>query len=250
MSESNVIEDQDVVSIADCQAQLRERGWTILPPHLLHDGARAALAHFGRIIPQLHGLETYEVTLKPGFEKLPFSQSRNEIGPHTEAPVYDPPPKYLALHCHRQAKCGGGQTLLADGMAYYEALSPELKGWVAQNEVAFTSTPMPGSSEKRVHRAKLLEERDGAQLFRFSYNQFHYGDVNPSESDMNSSSFAQYAGTPLGEIAQGCERFFYDNVIPVLVPEGSLLIWDNQRMMHARSEYQDPVRHLTRYWLS
>jgi alpha-ketoglutarate-dependent taurine dioxygenase len=39
-------------------------------------------------------------------------------------------------------------------------------------------------------------------------------------------------------------------MVQVLIPEGSMLIWDNQRLMHARSEYQDPVRHLTRYWLS
>jgi hypothetical protein len=67
---------------------------------------------------------------------------------------------------------------------------------------------------------------------------------------MASSSFEQYAGTPLGDIAQLAERFFYDKVIPVLIPESSMLIWDNQRLMHARSEYQDPVRHLTRYWLN
>jgi hypothetical protein len=249
MSESNVIEEV-TASIEQCRSELLERGWTILSPDLLRDGPRPALAHFGRIVQQFHGQDTFEVTLKPGFDKLPFSQSKNEIGPHTEAPVYDPPPKYLALHCHRQAKCGGGQTLLADGYAFFQSLSPDLKHWAEHNEVAFSATAMPGSSEKRIHRARLLEDRDGARVFRFSYNQFHYGDVNPSESDMASSSFEQYAGTPLGDIAQLAERFFYDKVIPVLIPESSMLIWDNQRLMHARSEYQDPVRHLTRYWLN
>ncbi|MGJ7916943.1 TauD/TfdA family dioxygenase [Massilia sp. LXY-6] len=249
MSESNVIE-KVTASIDMCKAELLERGWTILAPDLLRDGPRAALAHFGRIIPQLNGEETYEVTLKPGFDKLPYSQSKNEIGPHTEAPVYDPPPKYLALHCHRQAQCGGGQTLLADGFAFHQSLSPDLQQWMEQNEVEFSSSAVPGVSEQLLHRARLLEEKDGARVFRFSYNQFHYGDVNPSESDMTSSSFAQYAGTPPGNIAKLAERFFYRHVIPVLIPEGSLLIWDNQRLMHARSEYKDPVRHLTRYWLS
>lgn len=247
MSESNVLE-QPVAGIAGCRIELFERGWTILPPHLLHDGARPALAHFGRIVPQFHGQETFDVTLKPGFEKLPFSQSKNEIGPHTEAPVYDPPPKYLALHCHRQAACGGGQTLLADGFAFYASLDPELKAWAEQNEVAFSATATPGRPEKRVHRAKLLEHRNGARVFRFSFNQFHYGDVNPSEGDL-AAPIQHYADDPLSRIVQAGERFFYENVIPVLIPESSMLIWDNQRLMHARSEYQDPVRHLTRYWL-
>lgn len=248
MSESNVTE-KTAAGIAQCKSELLERGWTILPPDLLRDGARPALAHFGRIVPQLNGEETYEVTLKPGFENLPYSQSKNGIGPHTEAPVYDTPPKYLALHCHRQAQCGGGQTLLADGFALYQSLSPELKQWAEQNEVVFSSTPQPGSTELRVRHAKLLEEKDGAKVFRFSYNQFRFGDVNPSESHVAAPA-RQYADTPLGHIAQFGESFFYENVIPVLIPEGSMLIWDNHRLMHARSQYKDPVRHLTRYWLS
>jgi alpha-ketoglutarate-dependent taurine dioxygenase len=246
MSESNVMEAS--AGIARCKAELQERGWTILPRDLLRDGPRPALAHFGRIIPQFNGEETYEVTLKPGFEKLPFSQSKNAIGPHTEAPVYDPPPKYLALHCHRQAGCGGGPTLLADGFAFYESLSPDLKAWADGNDVAFTASAMPGT-ERRLYRTKLLEEKAGAKLFRFSYNQFRFGDVNPSEGDLASAA-GQAAQSPLGRIAECGETFFYENMIQVLIPEGSMLIWDNQRLMHARSKYTDPVRHLTRYWLS
>ena len=248
MSESNVM-DSTAAGIDRCKAELRERGWTILPRELLRDGPRPALAHFGRIVPQFNGEETFEVTLKPGFEKLPFSQSQNEIGPHTEAPVYDPPPKYLALHCHRQAQCGGGQTLLADGFAFYDSLSPELKAWADHNDVAFYASAMPGTTERRVRHVRLLEDVGGSKRFRFSYNQFHFGDVNPSESDLASPT-EQYAGTPMGRIVQCGEKYFYEHVIPVLIPEGSMLIWDNQRMMHARSKYSDPVRHLTRYWLN
>jgi alpha-ketoglutarate-dependent taurine dioxygenase len=245
MSESNVIEAS--AGIARCKAELREQGWTILSRDLLRDGPRPALAHFGRIVPQFNGEETYEVTLKPGFEKLPFSQSKNAIGPHTEAPVYDPPPKYLALHCHRQAQCGGGQTLLADGFAFHASLSPELKAWADGNDVVFTASAMPGA-ERRLYRTRLVEEKDGARLFRFSYNQFRFGDVNPSEGDLAAGG-GQAVQSPLGRIAECGEKFFYENMIQVLIPEGSMLIWDNQRLMHARSKYTDPVRHLTRYWL-
>ena len=34
----------------------------------------------------------------------------------------------------------------------------------------------------------------------------------------------------------------------VLIPDGSLLIWDNQRMLHARSENHDRSRRLTGFW--
>jgi alpha-ketoglutarate-dependent taurine dioxygenase len=36
----------------------------------------------------------------------------------------------------------------------------------------------------------------------------------------------------------------------VLIPEGAILLWDNQRMLHARSAYRDLRRRLTRYWLA
>jgi hypothetical protein len=245
MSESNVVEAGP--GIARCRAELLEQGWTILSRDLLRDGPRPALAHFGRIVPQFNGEETYEVTLKPGFEKLPFSQSKNSIGPHTEAPVYDPPPKYLALHCHRQATCGGGQTLLADGFAFHDSLSPDLKAWARDNDVVFLASAMPGMS-RRQHHTRLMEEKDGVRLFRFSYNQFRFGDVNPSEGDFASPG--HYTQTPLGRIAEAGEKFFYEHMIQVLIPEGSMLIWDNQRLMHARGKYSDPVRHLTRYWLA
>lgn len=230
------------------KAQAQERGWTILQPELLLDGVPAALAHFGSIIPQFNGLDTFEVTYKPGFESVPYSQSKNSIGPHTEAPVYDPPPKYLALHCHRQAKCGGGQTLLADGFAFYRSLDPVLKQWASENTIAFTAAAQPGSEERRVHHAPIMGEEGGVQVFRFSYNLFRFGDVNPSEADIASAS-ERNSTDPLGRIAQLGEHFFEENVIPVLIPEGCVLIWDNQRLMHARSKYADPVRHLTRYWL-
>ena len=46
------------------------------------------------------------------------------------------------------------------------------------------------------------------------------------------------------------EAYFVEHNIPVLIPDGCMLIWDNWRMIHARSRYTDPARHLTRYWLA
>ncbi|WP_414441270.1 TauD/TfdA family dioxygenase [Burkholderia sp. 22PA0106] len=231
------------------QDALREHGWTVLEPELLRDDVPGTLRRFGVFIPQFNGLETYEVTYKPGFDALPYSQSKNGIGPHTEAPVYDPPPKYLALHCHRQAACGGGQTLLSDGFAFFKSLTPELQQWARTHPIAFSATTEPGSTQRRQHDAPMMREENGEPVFRFSYNLFRFGDVNPSESDMAAASAADDAG-PLARIALQGEAFFLDNMISVLIPEGSVLIWDNRRLMHARSQYTDPVRHLTRYWIN
>ena len=47
MSELKVI-DNTAASIAGCRSELLQRGWTVLPPHLLHDGARLPYAKFPR----------------------------------------------------------------------------------------------------------------------------------------------------------------------------------------------------------
>jgi alpha-ketoglutarate-dependent taurine dioxygenase len=248
MIEKTMAERSAPATVEACKTELAARGWVILGPHLLRDGARATLSQFGTIIPQFNDQETFEVTLKDGFASLPYSQSTNAIGPHTEAPVYDPPPRYLALDCHRQARCGGGQTLLADGFDFYESLSVELKTWARDSWIDFTADAQPGSSQRRTHRARLVSQDGGATVFRFSYNQFRYGNVNPSEADIESAT-AREDDAPLSRIARRGEAFFYEKVIPVLIPDGSLLIWDNHRLMHARSQYSDSSRRLTRYWL-
>ena len=66
----------------------------------------------GDLIPQYNGLLTHEVTYRPGSKDR--SQSANVTSARTEAPGRHPSPAYLALFCHRQARCGGGHTDLLD----------------------------------------------------------------------------------------------------------------------------------------
>jgi len=229
--------------------ELAEQGWTLLQPEELSADLYQTLAPFGRVIPQFNGLYTFEVTLKPGFDDLPYSQSMNGIGPHTEAPVYDPPPHYLVLHCHHQAPCGGGYTQLADGLEFLKTLPADLKDWIKHNPVAFNATAKPGETTRRVLEEYIFKANTEGDIFRFSYNQFHYGDVNPSREDLSAPE-ARNSGTPLGRIAALGEQFFLEHSTPLLIPDGCVLIWDNWRLMHARSQYSDPKRHLTRYWLA
>lgn len=229
--------------------ELTERGWTVIEPSQFKVDVPTTLELFGHVMPQFGGQTTFEITFKPGFDDLPYSQSKNGIGPHTEAPVYDPPPRYLALHCHRQATCGGGHTSLADGYAFLKSLEeqhPELRQWIDQNKVEFGATNTPGQPGKRSLNASLLED---GKVFRFSFNQFHYGDVNPSKEALQTSNVA-HSETPLAKIARLGEQYFLEHATPVLIPENCVLLWDNWWLMHARSEFTDPARHLTRYWLA
>lgn len=227
---------------------LAERGWVILNPKIVNGDPKATLLNFGKPVLQYNGQETFEVKYKPGYDDVPYSQSLNGIGAHTEAPAEELPPKYLALFCHRQATCGGGHTLLADGVAFYKTgLSADLRAWADQNEVAFGAATKPGSAKRWEWRAPILCTVKDDFILRFSYNLFRYGDANPSEFIVNNSPFKK---TPLTRIAEQGERYFYENKISVLIPEKSILIWNNHKFLHGRGQFSDPKRHLTRYWLS
>ncbi len=235
-------------TIEQSQALLAEQGWAVLEPALLAPGARPVLEHFGRIVPQYNGQETFDVMVKPGFSGVPYSQSSNAIGPHTEVPVADPPPRYLALHCHRQARCGQGHTMLADGLQFCEGLG-ELGQYATDDPIEFSATVEPGSRSRQVLRAPMLSVQGAARIFRFSYNLFRFGDVNPSDDDVVKSAGTLNADASLVRLAQLGEDFFRAHRTRVLIPDGAMLIWDNHRLMHARSQFSDTARHLTRYWL-
>lgn len=238
-----IIED----TIAEAKATIAKRGWVIIDETLALPTVDSFLARFGKLVPQLNGRLSNEITLKPGYESLPFSQSQNGIGPHTEAPVYEEPPRYLVLHCHVQAKCGQGQTELADCAAFFCSLPEQLQQRVKNELVTFRARPGNGESARQERLFPLVTTSVGRAVYRFSYNQFCFGDVNPTEEDIANRADAE---PWLEELAERGERFFIENRESILIPDRNIFIWDNHRFMHARGSYKDPARFLTRYWLA
>lgn len=235
-------------TIADAVAALANCGWAVLDPSLVPENPVALLGRFGRILPQYDGSDTHEVMPRPGFSALPYSQSSNGIGPHTEAPVMATPPRYLALHCHRQARCGGGHTALADGLAFCAALPLHLQRSLRERQIDFHATA-PNDESRRMHlRAPILSYPNGSAVLRFSANLFRYGDVNPAGAAVQRSPDAGGSDW-LGDLAERADVHFRTHPIRILIPDHAMLIWDNHRLMHARGAFTDVGRHLTRYWL-
>jgi len=226
------------------RAVLDEHGYALIRDVGDQDAAAELLREIGELIPQYHGTLTHEVTYRPGNEGRSYSQSVNTILAHTEAPGWDPSPAYLALFCHQQAQCGGGHTDLLD----VESLLPELD----QAQLALLTEAeldFPGPAPRPVRTALLRTRADGKRLLRFSFNLLTSGDYDPP---LDSTPAADRL--PLGEAGRELAHFVSDKFQrlrqSILIPDGALLIWDNQRMLHARSSYADKARHLTRFWVS
>jgi hypothetical protein len=203
--------------------------------------AEELVRSLGGLIPQDDGLLTHEVTYRTGNDNRSYSQSANTILAHTEAPGRHPSLAYLALFCHRQARGGGGHTDLLDVRRLVGALDADELALMTDAELHF---PGPDGG---VHSTMLSTDAEGNTVTRFSYNLLSTSDSDPTRgADVDPSRL------PLGEagrrLAHRVSDLFRELHTSVLIPDGSLLIWDNQRMLHARSEYRDRSRHLTRFW--
>ncbi|MFE0172322.1 GntG family PLP-dependent aldolase [Streptomyces sp. NPDC059002] len=205
------------------------------------------LQQLGRLIPQYSGALEHEVVYRPGNDHRAYSQSRNAIRAHTEAPGWHPSPRYLALYCHRQARCGGGHTDLLDIRRLLELLEPADAELFTGPVMVFPGPESQAAGPGPVTVPMLTREGDRSVL-RFSYNLLtahHYDpplDAAPPPEQL-----------PLGargvELAHRVAALFDEHREQHLIPDDGLLVWDNQRMLHARSEYADTARHLTRYWV-
>ncbi|QIB47727.1 TauD/TfdA family dioxygenase [Streptomyces aureoverticillatus] len=203
----------------------------------------------GRFVPQYTGTVEHEVVYRPGNDDRAYSQSRNTIRAHTEAPGWDPSPRHLALYCHRQARCGGGHTDLLDLKVLEKLIGPAEHTLLTGPLLAF---PGPGGGARTgapVTVPMLYEEDDGRPVLRFSYNLLTAADYDAA---LDAAPAPEHL--PLGQagadLARHVGELFDQYRTQILIPDGHLLVWDNQRMLHARSEYRDEGRHLTRYWIA
>ncbi|MDZ4264261.1 MAG: hypothetical protein U1D00_00900 [Mycobacterium sp.] len=157
------------------------------------------------------------------------SQGADTISAHTRAPGWNLGPAYLALFCHRRRRRGAGRTDLLDMRKLVGALDADELALMTSAEMHF---PGPDGG---VHTTMLSTDADGNTVTRFSYDLLTAAD-----------------GPPLGEagrrLAHRVDDVFGELSTSVIIPNGSLLIWDNQRMLHALPDNHDRTGRLTELW--
>ncbi|MCS7476820.1 TauD/TfdA family dioxygenase [Umezawaea endophytica] len=228
--------------VAEVRAKVEQDGFALVRGLGGQRNAIPLLQALGTLLPQYKGGLEHDVTYVPGFEGKSYSQSVNTILAHTEAPGWDPSPRYLALYCHHQARCGGGYTDLFDGRRLIELLAPEEIRLLTDHPITF---PGPGGGV----RTSLFSGDGGRAVLRFSYNLLTTGGYDP-DLDRVPAAEELPLGQAGGDLAEKVSALFAEHRTPLLIPDDALLVWDNQRMLHARSEYADQDRHLVRYWIA
>jgi gamma-butyrobetaine dioxygenase len=176
----------------------------------------------------------FDVRVEPDPENL--ANSAREITPHTDNPYRDPVPTIQLLHCLSNA-AGGGHTGLVDGFAVAELLR---QSHPDEFEV-LTSTPRTfwysgGGTELRTSQPLIhLDPRGRIRGVRF--NNRSAGPLRAPHDEVERYYRAYRRWT----------RLLWDEQarLTLRMEPGDCLIFDNTRILHARTAFTDvSERHL------
>jgi trimethyllysine dioxygenase len=152
------------------------------------------------------------------------------IGPHTDGTYAFDAPGYQMFHC-RAADCTGGENVLIDGFKIAELMRREHP----EDFKALTEIAIPGQyldHERGVHlmaRRPLFRLNDLGDLVQVSYNNHDRAPFTLSAAQQKTfyRALATFATYCKDESLQYRRR---------LLP-GSVLLFDNWRVLHARDAY-------------
>ncbi|HEX5568660.1 MAG TPA: TauD/TfdA family dioxygenase, partial [Streptomyces sp.] len=159
--------------------ELLDQGYTLVEGVRTDEDATRVLSGLGTLMPQYDGHLRYQVKFAPGFEGRRYSKSTNTILVHTEAPGWNPPPRYLALHCRVQATCGSGHTQLADAYRFFAELPAAERDDAHNRAVHWVGHNTSGKGSEGIHRPMVERTADGRSTVRFSYNLLTAGHYDP-----------------------------------------------------------------------
>ena len=186
------------------------------------------LSRLGPFVPQYSGELIRDIRPDSNLARGMISADGfTDLRPHTEWYEFPGlPPRYVALWCVRPCLDEGGETTIADGYRLLELFSAGERERLAKELRSWRSHPTVGV--ERVARHPILEQHDGVLILRFS----------TLDLSIDDELTARY-------IEAGVE-FFEKERFAIKMRRGSLLVWDNWRMIHARNSFTDPGRHLRR----
>jgi alpha-ketoglutarate-dependent taurine dioxygenase len=221
-------------SIQEYKEVLRQQGYVNfveIPDDFNH---LELVQQFGDLMPQYDGELVWSIKADPRFADVYHSLNNKPLLPHTECYEFPGlPPKYLALWCIKAPEDRGGQTTLADGYAFLNSLTAKERDKLSSHRYEFHSTAgLQKSNLGGTARHPIYDLSAEEPIFRYSFACLNVED-NPFIKD----------------IRQRVLDFFEQEQKPIYYQKNSLLIWDNWRMLHARTGFTDQTRHLKRVWL-
>ena len=225
-TDKNIMSD---VAITNFQRLLKQQGYLYFEEIPNGFDYLEFAQKFGTLIPhKYNGEHVFSIKVEQKLGERYPAFTTGDVEPHTEGYEYELIPlHYQCLWCVSPAKCGGGHTLLADGYSFVDSLSSKEREYITHNKFDFV-TPSGSIVKHPLYDVESCEQ----PIVRFSCN------IN-RECDRF-----------LDNILNRFLQFFDDEKIAIKWSKNAFLIWDNFRMLHSRTSYQDSDRELKRVYLS
>lgn len=187
--------------------------------------------HIGR--PHQHddaGRALWDITQggTNGAEQLARSHGLNEFVLHTDCSYEKAVPSHFGLYVVEPDRMGGGRNLIIDGLTLIQHLSD--KSLVTLQTQPLTLKVPPEFLKEQTHVEACILDEDLHIRYRREL------------IDLSRTSLAQRQA--LAEF----EELIHNTAVNrgLSLGEGQLLLLDNRRFLHARTEIRDPRRHLKR----
>ena len=176
----------------------------------------------------------FDVIIKPDAANLAYTSVT--VGAHTDNPYRDPVPGLQLLHC-LMSEVEGGESVLVDGFQAAQRLrcaAPHQFELLREHPVGFRYTD-PGSVDLR-SEGPLIETNTAGELVAVRYNNRSAApldmpvDVLPAFYD-GYRHFGRLLEDPVAQVS-------------FKLGPGDLVMFDNQRVLHARKGFAGNKRHL------
>ncbi len=197
----------------DLLGQIKETGYVYLEKMGLdhpHKTLEEVVASFARPVAYLELPMVMDLRPQPGFQPASYAGT-GEFDLHTDLSWYEKPPTYIAMFCVSMEAAGGGLPLLADGWQALNDLDETDLHYLKTEPVTF---PPPNHINYPPLTGPIVAERGGKLQIRFRYDLLD----NPAP--------------PVGRFFEAVKR----HLVQLNVAPGSLFIFDNERLLHGRTE--------------
>jgi gamma-butyrobetaine dioxygenase len=206
------------------QAVIRD-GFALLTGVPAEDGSVLAVAQSFGFVRETNYGRLFDVRIEPAPGNLAYTS--REILPHTDNPYRDPVPTLQLLHCLRAA-AEGGDTGLVDGFAAARALRTEDPA--AYNVLTSTNVSFEYIDKTtELRTSQPLIHLSGGQVRGVRFNNRSIRAIRLPHQDV-AAFYAAYR--TWAELLARPERRFATRLAP-----GDCLIFDNTRILHARTAF-------------
>ena len=197
----------------DVLQEIEKNGYARLEGGDLNDpnaALEALVSEFAEPIAYLGLPMVMDLKPQPGYQPASFAGT-GKFDMHTDLSWYEKPARYIGMFCVHPESAGGGIPLLSDGWAAFADMDAEDAHYLTTAGVTF---PPPSHIDYAPLTGPIISQKTGRKIVRFRFDM-------------------------LDQPAPPIQRYFEainDHIFEVEVSPGTMFVFDNDRMLHGRTQ--------------